>query len=308
MSKLLLVPLMAFAWLGYAQTTTIDVPQGSGVFPTIGQVNCLEESGSGRYCAATYECSGGVSGELWGDLANHDGRRAIGATSPVANGRDCVITVDGRAAVRWLTGYRPGGRAGELVGLTTSEDALRPVQRVERQGGEGGARLIYWLFDTYTDIADLPNSWQEVEDRVCGHIRQTHSDYATCVRNVARSVARLLSVEDIAATRCMAARDVDGYLDGHCPWPVCNDHYHPFDNVIQYILGIDPRDGRFRGNPPWITGSLTVVGGQRTTSWSLTSISELRCADEINEYLQEHGLELYIDDIDRTVVRARFRY
>lgn len=121
---------MAFAWLGYAQTTTIEVPQGSGVFPTIGQVNCLEESGSGRYCAATYECSGGVSGVLWDDLANHDGRRAIGATSPVANGRDCVITVDGSAAVRWLTGYRPSGRAGELVDLTNSEDALRPVQRV----------------------------------------------------------------------------------------------------------------------------------------------------------------------------------
>lgn len=144
-SKLLLIPLIAFAWLGYAQTTTIEVPQGSGVFPTIGQINCLEESGSGRYCAATYECSGGVSGELWSDLANHDGRRAIGASSPVANGRDCVITVDGSAAVRWLTGYRPSGRTGELVGLTTSAGALPPVQRVVRSAGEGGRRLMDYL-------------------------------------------------------------------------------------------------------------------------------------------------------------------
>ena len=48
----------------FAQETTIKVPQGSGVLPTIGQVNCLEELGSGRLCAATYECSG-ESGRLW---------------------------------------------------------------------------------------------------------------------------------------------------------------------------------------------------------------------------------------------------
>ena len=67
----------------FGQETAIQVPQGSGVFPTVGQVNCLEELGSGRLCAATYECSG-ESGRLWGDLANHDGRRAIGEDSPVA--------------------------------------------------------------------------------------------------------------------------------------------------------------------------------------------------------------------------------
>ena len=100
----------------FAQETTIEVPQGSGVFPTVGQVNCLEELGSGRLCAATYECSG-ESGRLWGDFANHDGRRAIGADSPVARGRDCTVTVDGRAAVQWLIAYSPAGRDGELVGL-----------------------------------------------------------------------------------------------------------------------------------------------------------------------------------------------
>ena len=110
---------MAIAALpAFAQETTIKVPQGSGVFPTVGQVNCLEELGTGRLCAATYQCSEG-SGRLWGDLANHDGRRAINQDSPVARGRDCTITVDGRAEVRWLTAYAPRGRDSELAGLTT---------------------------------------------------------------------------------------------------------------------------------------------------------------------------------------------
>ena len=64
----------------FSNETTIEVPQGSGVFPTVGQVDCLEEMGGGRFCAATYECAD-ESGDLWGDLANHDGRRAIGVDS-----------------------------------------------------------------------------------------------------------------------------------------------------------------------------------------------------------------------------------
>ena len=109
---------VALAASAFGQETTIKVPRGSGVFPTVGQVDCLEELGSGRLCAATYECSEG-SGELWGDLANHDGRRAIGEDSPIARGRDCTITIDGRAAVRWLTAWTPRGRDSELAGLTT---------------------------------------------------------------------------------------------------------------------------------------------------------------------------------------------
>lgn len=191
---------LACAWLGYSQTTTIEVPQGSGVFPTIGQVNCLEESGSGRYCAATYECSGGVSGELWGDLANHDGRRPIGANSPVANERDCVITVDGAAAVRWLTGYRPDGRAGELVGLTTSADALRPVQRIQRPAGgeESGRRLLSYLLERANTT--LP----EVVDADCRHIEQGHRDHAACIDRVLSRTADALLSPDDPFSRCMA--------------------------------------------------------------------------------------------------------
>ena len=79
----------------FGQTTTTDVPQGSGAFPTVGQIRCMEEPG-GRYCAATWAC-GDESGVLWGDLPNNDGRRALDVNSPVARDRSCTIEVDGAA-------------------------------------------------------------------------------------------------------------------------------------------------------------------------------------------------------------------
>lgn len=126
------VVLLAFAQ-AVVEETTIEVPQGSGVFPTVGQVDCLEDMGSGRFCAATYECADD-SGELWGDLANHDGRRAIGVDSPVARLRGCTIAVDGKAAVRWFTGFSPEGGDGALVGVTAKHDAEPPVVRRVAQG------------------------------------------------------------------------------------------------------------------------------------------------------------------------------
>ena len=187
---------LALGVAAFAQETTIKVPQGSGVLPTVGQVNCLEEMGSGRLCAATYECSG-ESGRLWGDLANHDGRRAIGEDSPVSRGRDCTVTVDGRAAVRWLTGYSPGGRNGELVGLTTSEDALRPVQRVERQTGEGGGRLIDYILER----SDMTLA-QFVDDE-CGHIEQGHQQHDECVDDLLTPIVALMDLPENPFTRCM---------------------------------------------------------------------------------------------------------
>ena len=264
---LLLVVAATVATSANAQTTTIEVPQGSGVFPTIGQVNCLEESGSGRYCAATYECSGGVSGELWGDLANHDGRRAIGATSPVANGRDCVITVDGSAAVRWLTGYRPGGRTGELVGLTTSADALRPVQRVERSaGGEGSPRLISWILDTYTDLTTLP---QAVEKQ-CDHYRQGHEEHDQCLAYHALVAVELLELEDNAATRCLAEKNLESRrsLDS--------------DSFLRFVFGL--REGAHR-----LLGLRGILDGP-------TAYHQIECLDLVNETLREHGIEFYVPD------------
>ena len=48
----------------FANEIIIEVPQGSGVFSTVGQVDCIEEVGSGRWCAATYQCVDD-SGDMW---------------------------------------------------------------------------------------------------------------------------------------------------------------------------------------------------------------------------------------------------
>ena len=48
------VAALLLAATAFGSETVIEVPQGSGVFPTVGQVDCLEEMGSGRFCAATY--------------------------------------------------------------------------------------------------------------------------------------------------------------------------------------------------------------------------------------------------------------
>ena len=116
----------AFAWQASAQTTTMQVPQGSGNYPTIGQIECLEEEGSGRYCAATWECSDGSSGTLWNDMYNHNGRQSVVPDHPIATRRDCVVEVDGKASVQWFHGFRPQGRDGSIVGLANAA-ALRPV-------------------------------------------------------------------------------------------------------------------------------------------------------------------------------------
>ena len=200
--------LLASLQFGFAETTTIEVPQGTGVFPTIGQIKCLEELGSGRFCAATYECSDD-SGELWGDLANHNGRRAVGATSPVANQRDCVITVDGKASVRWLTGYRPEGRTGEFVGLTTSADALRPVVRTTGTTGtvDGGRSLLHYILERYD------TSLAEIVEFNCGDYRRETASYANCIHSdlAGRLGDDAASVPENELTRCLVGHYEDHY-------------------------------------------------------------------------------------------------
>ena len=268
-SKLLLIPLVALAWLGFAQETTIQVPQGSGVLPTIGQVNCLEELGSGRLCAATYDCSG-ESGRLWGDLANHNGRRAIGKDSPVARGRDCVITVDGRAAVRWLTAYSPGGRTGELVGLTTSEDALRPVQRVERQTGEGGGRLIDYILERYdTTLAEY------VEEQ-CRHIDQGHHQHNLCVDDLLTPIVELMDLPENPFTRCMVELLERVNRDGGEPEVLALSR-----NVGFYRL-------RYRTEG--------IVDGEYVRGRSREEREETRCLSLAEETLTSYGVERYVED------------
>ena len=263
---------VVLAAAAFAQETTIKVPQGSGVLPTIGQVNCLEEMGSRRLCAATYECSG-ESGRLWGDLANHDGRRAINQDSPVARGRDCTITVDGRAAVRWLTAYSPHGRDGELVGLTTSADALRPVQRVQPPAGtgEGGTRLLAYLLERHdVTFADL------VDER-CGHIQQDHFDHHLCTVPLLRNALRLADFELNEFTRCQDegleqwCQDPDTKADNHRMFTCkmgSGDHYGLLENR-RYLHIFDI------------------------------------CLPLAEEMLAGYGLELYLDDSGNREVRLR---
>ena len=175
-----------------AEETAIEVPQGTGQFPTIGQVACLEEAG-GSLCAATYECADGATGELWGDMETHDGRAGIGASSPVSAGRGCVIAVDGKASVKWFTGHSADG---VLVGIAPNHAALRPIQRIQRTGGRGGNLFEYILEATDTTLS-------EIVDEQCGHIREGHPEHVGCVRRELEYAMRITQLESNAATRCL---------------------------------------------------------------------------------------------------------
>ena len=187
-----------------ASETVIEVPQGSGAFPTVGQVNCLEELGSGRLCAATYECADD-EGELWGDMANHDGRRVLSADSPVARRRSCSISVDGRASVRWFTGFSPDGRDGELVGLTPKHDATPPVIRRAPTGGSGGnGSFLAWFVERH-GIDDLAG---EVLNHACGHLVEGTPHREECEYHPYRPMLGLAlsaaAYESTRFTRCVA--------------------------------------------------------------------------------------------------------
>ena len=195
------VAALLLAATAFGSETVIDVPQGSGVFPTVGQLNCLEEAGSGRFCAATYECAD-ESGDLWGDLANHDGRRAMGVESPVARQRDCTITVDGKAAVRWFVGFSPDGRNGELVGLTAKHDAEPPVARRVAQGGSGGSgSFLSWFVERH----GIDNVVAEERDDRCGHIKEGTPELESCLLEIpGQGVVFALAFENTPFTRCVA--------------------------------------------------------------------------------------------------------
>lgn len=156
--KSILLAAACLAWQANAQTTTMQVPQGSGNYPTMGQIDCLEQEGSGRYCSATWRCADGSSGYLWDNMANHNGRRAIVADHPVANRLACVVEVDGKAAARWFHGYRPEGRDGGIVGMANAVGALRPVQAPPERTvvvGEQGSMLEFILERNDTTLRDI---------------------------------------------------------------------------------------------------------------------------------------------------------
>ena len=187
-----------------AQETTMEVPQGSPVFPTIGQVDCLEEASSGRLCAATYECTSGESGELWGDMGNPNGRRTTAADSDIAIKRGCVVTVDGRAAVRWFSGFRPAGRTGPLLGVTAGPSAKRPVVRTTGTGGTSSGLLLDWL------ISEHGYDVQDMLDRKCGHIRDEATERRQeCEAPLRWVVSKVFGVASTAYTRCIAELAID---------------------------------------------------------------------------------------------------
>ena len=287
------IVLLASPQFGFAETTTIEVPQGTGVFPTIGQIKCLEELGSGRFCAATYHCSDD-SGELWGDLGNHNGRRAIGATSPVANQRDCVITVDGKASARWLTGYRPDGRTGELVGLTTSADALRPVVRTTGTTGTGDGRrsLLHYILERHD------TSPAEIAELGCGDYRRETDSYTRCI---GQEINRLLAVPpsvgstpDNELTRCLVRH--------HENW--CRQNPLIFDRLT--FLGCDDGaamaaflNGRSTSDVRYDPYQALRYGGNHLDYSKFNEESGFPCRDVAEEHLTGLGIEVhYCDECD----------
>ena len=187
-----------------AQETTIEVPQGSPVFPSIAQVDCLEEVASGSLCAATWECADGSSGELWGDMGNPDGRRTTSAGHDVAIKRGCVVTVDGRAAVRWFSGFRPAGRTGDLLGVTTMAAAKRPVVRTTASATGSDGLLLDWLIDEHGyDVQDML-------DRECVHIRDEATEHRReCEYGLRSLIGEVSGIASTEFTRCVAGLAIE---------------------------------------------------------------------------------------------------
>ena len=261
--------LILAAFHAQAQDTTITVPQGSGVFPTIGQVDCLEEeSERGRFCAARYECSEG-SGELWGDMANHNGRRAISSQSPVARQRDCVITVDGKAAVRWFVGYAPGGREGDVIGVTTSAGALRPVRRIERVGGGSGNLLDYMLDRHDVTMAEL------IEEE-CGHIRVGHRDRERCEIRVQTGAAGLRHLLVTPYSECAVE-----FSEAH--------HGCPEENALCTLENVMLHLNQLVGHGH--KGDLLFSGTRQAINWGGVSPDLAReCKAKLASDLEDYGI------------------
>lgn len=247
-----------------AEETTIEVPRGTSQFPTIGQVACLEEAG-GSLCAATYECADGVTGQLWSDMDTHEGRADIGASSPIATRRDCVVTVDGKASVKWFTGHSPDG---DLVGIAPNHAALRPIQRIQRTGGNSGNLLEYILSAVNTTVA-------EIADEQCGHIREGHREHTRCVEGVFEDALKAAQIESNAATRCLFDVEWNTWA-GACP--EC-DHDYPLDSTWTRDL--------------YVAGRAGPLAGDRDEEDDVYDIRQ--CFDHVQAVTRQHGMEWFDD-------------
>lgn len=195
--------LVLFASSASAQQdhqTRILVPGGSATFPTLGEVHCLEESGSGRYCAATWEC-GDDRGDLWGEM--DDGPRTVDPTSPVSTKTGCAIVVDGEASARWFTGYAVASESSTrtVVSVTANHEAETPVvHRIVESSGDAGL-LLDWLYEEHGI------SPQSIYSADCGHIRDG-DEYADerrrCWRDSVDQLRLLVNVASNERTQCVA--------------------------------------------------------------------------------------------------------
>ena len=196
--------MVILAVMASADETIAPVPQGSRAFPTLGQVNCMEEAGSGRLCATTYECQDGwYEGVLWGDMAFHNGRRSLGPDSPIARQRDCTITVDGKASVQWFAGFTPGGPDSAAVGVTDRGEARTPVLRREITtlgGSTEGGTLLEWLYENHDVHPD------DIVNEKCGGSwdDDTNGHGDPCWFGALRELGQLISAEANPLTQCSA--------------------------------------------------------------------------------------------------------
>ena len=216
----------------------MEVPQGSPVFPTIGQVDCLEEVASGRLCAAAFECADGSSGELWGDMGNPDGRRTTAPDADIALKRGCVVTVDGAAAVRWFSGFRPAGRTGPLLGVTAAPAAKRPLVRSAASATGSDGLLLDWLIDEHGyDV-------QALLDNECDHIRDEATDRRReCEASLRQRLRSLLDVASTEYTRCVAELVVEHERGSNGTW--IREEY-----VLRFLLeDLDDRICGWRSDP-----------------------------------------------------------
>ena len=227
----------------FGQTTTIEVPQGSGKFPTVGQINCLEDVG-GRYCSATWTC-GTDDGELWSDMANNDGRRALDADSPVARKRGCTIEVDGAAEAAWYTAYTPAGMDTAPIGLSAvANPPAAVIRRISEPAVQGGSMIDYL-------IAEHGLDFETAKREACRHLRDDAppEEWNRCQWAIHINTVTLLSM--MAAPFSMCAIDLlinmtavlpehDGWVGSPVHWMLRHHPDGPYSPDV--MTGIDGRN------------------------------------------------------------------
>ena len=180
-----------------ASAAQFEVPQGGGKLPTIALVQCLAAEGSrmeGQYCRTTYECAQqrdgtSVSGVVWEGLTYHDGRRVTLESHQIAVERNCVLSVEDDAKVSYFTGYRPEGKAGDVVAFTRAGSSTVTVTLGSTT--IPAANMLGQFLSHAAVRAETLDEWvNRPEDGYCG----TRNDFRTRCRTAG------MYIEGIAAS------------------------------------------------------------------------------------------------------------